>query len=239
MPTLTIPTAELVGTLADVVPFASTDTDLETLNAVHLEWDGERLHAYGTDLYASGWSTWHPEHEPLGPPAQDDLLTHWGTGDDTPWETTLALADAIEITKVFKLPAKEGRIPLSMTVGDDRILVRRARELGHSALMLEFGTRGDVTFPPVRDHVAASERFATATREIRLDSKRLAQFARVRNHGPFVLYLAGEEYPALVRIGTRFTGLIHPEGTDVPEEPPAAVAVDAHPVDGQIELVDA
>jgi hypothetical protein len=208
---LTIPTGELVGTLQDVIPFAATDKELPAINAIRLEWDGDRLHAYATDHYVAGWATWHPDDDPVDPPkegVQDDLFADWGSGD-TGWQATLPLPDVLELVKVYKLPAKVDRIPLEVTVEFPKVTIRRRPADGHSAITTTFEARqGMDGFPDVRTLIGNPEPVPTPTDLLQVDAKRLAAFAKVRYHGPLRLYPPDGAGPVKVRIGDRFTGAL-------------------------------
>lgn len=206
---ITIPTSELTGLLADVAPFADPDDDIPQTHCVRLEWDGDRLHALATDRHCLGWATWHPDDD-LGPgeEAQDDLFTEWGGADD-PWAITLPLPDAAEHIKVFKLPAKEGRTPLTVDFDPDkrRLTVRRSRDTGHSAITIATDDPVDVEVPDLRKLLADAQRYL-APKQVAYTARLLAGFAKVRPHGPMVLRFT--EGLTHVKIGERFTGAIMP-----------------------------
>jgi hypothetical protein len=132
---ITIPTGDLTGVLADVIPFAFPKDDFPLLNVVRLEWDGQQLHALTTDRYRIGWSTWEPGDVGKDEEVQDDLFSEWGSADD-PWRCTLVLADAVEIAKVFKLGHKESQVPLTVDYEVDRrrLTVKRAKGLTHVSI---------------------------------------------------------------------------------------------------------
>ena len=210
--TLTIPTSELVGCLTDVIPFASPDAEDAIYNTVRLEWDGESLHTLASDRRFAGWSRWNPDDEPAeGEPAEDDLFTTWG-GDDGTWSTHLSLADAVEAVKMFKLPAKQGRIPLTVEVEHKLVTVRRGPDGGHSAITLEMATDPAIAgeYGDPRAVIDTIEGTIGPVDTIRFDARRLAAFAKVRNHGPMRIRFSGDDRPAWVGIGTRFSGLVAP-----------------------------
>jgi hypothetical protein len=231
--TITIPTCELVGILADAIPFASTDDDFPSINAVHLSWDGEQLQAQATDRIAIGRSRWYPTDEPDNT-QQEDLFTRWGGGDD-PWSILLPLDDARDIVTVFKLPTKEGWAPLTVEhLYDNRVKVVRSRDTGHSALT-QVVEAAEAPFP-VLDAILDPEPITAKIEHVALDAKQLAKFAKVRPRGPLGITFTGENRPALVAIGERFSGAIMPVRDKDPEptEPEREVAVD----DDQDELFD-
>jgi hypothetical protein len=209
--TITIPTGDLVGILGDVIPFASTDDEVDFLHAVRLEWDGEMLHALTTDRFRAAISSWHPDDIEPGEEIQDDLFTDWGSGDE-PWKATLALPDAAQIAKVFKLPAKEMRVPLTVDYEADRRRLRiiRNKDTGHSAITIGADDLF-VDTPDLRRLLATADK-ATGPRQINYSAKLLADFAKVRPRGPLNLrFTKGLTH---VAIGDRFVGAIMPARTD-------------------------
>lgn len=208
---ITIPTGDLVGILADVVPFAWPDDDLPTINAVRLEWDGERLHAMATDRYRLGWSTWEPGDADPDEEVQDDLFTAWGGGDD-PWRVTLRRVDATELTKVFKLPAKARQVPV--TVDHDRtghrLIVKRSADTGHTAHTMTAEDMFTDDYPDIRKVLADADK-PTSIRHTAFNAKWLADFAKVRPRGP--LDMRFTKTLVQVSIGERFRGAIMPDAS--------------------------
>lgn len=201
---ITIRTADLVGILADTIPFASADKELPNLNCVRVEWDGSQVHALTTDGYRIGWSSWHPHDEPETD-AQDDLFSDWGGADD-PWVAVLSLEDAKELVSIFKLPPKEGHAPLTVDLVGGQLKVVRSRETGHSAVTGQFRAGLDET-PDVRKLLADADR-TQETRSIAFNAKWLADFAKVRPKGPLSMRFA--EKLVHISIGERFVGAIAP-----------------------------
>jgi hypothetical protein len=212
---ITIPTGDFTGVLADVIPFAWPKDDFPQLNCVRLEWDGRQLHALTTDRYRLGWSTWEPGDVTAGEDLQDDLFSNWGSGD-TPWTCTLALADAAELARVFKLGVKETQVPVTVDYEADRrrLTVKRAKETGHSAITISAeDTFGE--FPDVRKWLAAADKLA-ARREIQYNAAYLADFAKVRPRGP--LSMRHTKGLTHVSIGERFVGAIMPMGRSMSDD---------------------
>lgn len=211
MPTLTLPTYELVGAFTDVIPFASTDKDFPPLYGVRVEWDGERLHTHATDRYHVGWSTWTPDDPPPSDVPVQDPLDGWGADDDKPWSVFLDLPHAKEIVSVFKLPPKTAWHPVDVSPDFGRLTVRRmgAGEDGVSAVRLTVETILGLDVVDVRKTLAKLPA-VVATRRVALSPPLLAHFAKVRPHGPLQLELAGEKGAIRARMGTRFTGAIMP-----------------------------
>lgn len=205
---ITIPTGDFVGILADVIPFAGTDDEIPSINCVRLEWVGTRLDALATDRYRIAISEWEPG-DPDDRAVQDDLFTNWGSGDE-PWRTTIALDDAKELVKVFKLGEKEYSVPLTVDYdrGRARLTVSRARNTGHSAITVVLETT-EVEFPDVRGHLAKKDALLPVT-SLGFTAKLLADFGKVRARGPLELSFSGDLGLTHVRIGDRFTGAIMP-----------------------------
>lgn len=210
---ITIPTRDLTGILGDVVPFACPSDEFPSIHCVRLEWDGNLLHALATDRYRVGISTWQPGEVLPDEEVQDDLFTNWGSGDE-PWASRIALPDAVELVKVFKLPPKQGWTPVTVDYEADRyrLTVKRSRDTGHSAITIAVQDDSlDNPFPNVRALLADATKFR-APKEITYSAKYLADFAKVRPAGP--LELRFTERLTHVKIGGRFVGAIMPLGKD-------------------------
>lgn len=206
---ITIPTGDLTGVLADVVPFAFDNDVVPEINCVRIEWDGDRLHALATDRYRLGISTWEPGDEGDGEAAQDDLFTEWGGADD-PWGICIALDEAKELVKVFKLGPKEQHTPLTIDHDAERrhLKVVRGRETGHSAITV-VAPDTFVEFPNLRAMLSKHDTLEPVT-GLAFTTKLLADFSKVRPRGPMELRFTGETGTALVAIGQRFVGAIQP-----------------------------
>lgn len=206
---ITIPTGDLTGVLADCLPFVHPDDDLPMLNCVRVEWDGEMLHALATDRIRLAWSQWQAGDLAPGTEAQDDLFTEWG-GADEPWQTTIALPDAAELVKVFKLGPKEWGCPLTVDYDQarDRLTVERSRETGHSAITVVAEGSG-AEFPNLRALLAKADVLEPVT-GLTYTAKYIADFAKVRPRGPLELKFTGTTGLTHVSIGERFVGAIVP-----------------------------
>ncbi len=201
-----IPTGDLTGILADVIPFASPDDDLPMDNAVQLSWEAGMLHARATDRYRMACSGWHPDDEPLGE-FQDDLFTKWGGGDD-PWRAVLPLADAKAVVSAYKLGAKEQWVPLTVECDGTQVKVVRSRDAGYSAItMVVQSLVGEA--PDIPKMLANHDRIIPVA-GLAYTAKWLADFAKVRPRGPLELTFTGATKATLVTIGSRFTGAITP-----------------------------
>ncbi|GAA0720177.1 hypothetical protein Drose_06465 [Dactylosporangium roseum] len=209
---VTVPTGNFVGALADVIPFACTDKDLPFINAVRIEWDGDQLHTLATDMYAVGISSYAKDDDTWGVEvAEDDLFTDFNSGDD-PWSITISLDDAKEIVSDYKLAPKLGRVPLTVDYDHEhaRLTVKRGRETGHPAKRTTVeALPADAQFPDVRQ-VLADASVTQKVMGLRFDAKRLAVFSKVRPTGPLELTFTGETSATLVAIGDRFVGAVMP-----------------------------
>lgn len=203
---ITIPTGDLVGVLSDVIPFTFPDTDLPDIHCIRLHWDGDMLHASSTDRYRIATSSWHPDDEP-DMEAQDDLFTTWGSGDE-PWTATIALEDAKELVKVFKLPPKEQRVPLTIDFANAQITVRRNRDTGYTAVRLDIPDQR-AQFPDIREVLGAADKLEPIT-GLMFNAKYLADFGKVRPRAPMQMSFTGTTSVAHVTIGKRFAGAIMP-----------------------------
>lgn len=207
--TITIPTGELTGLLADVIPFALDDDELPDLCCVRLEWDGEVLHAFAHDLGRVAWSQWSPDDPPDFD--QDPLGVAWG-GADGPWWLTLQLHDAQEVVDTFKLSRKQRSTPLTIDVIEGRLKVDRSRETSRSALTGVWPD-AEVDFADLRAMLARWDRIKPV-RSIAFPVDALADFRHVRPRGPVRFTFTGAESPALVEIGKRFVGAVTPSRTE-------------------------
>lgn len=207
---LTITTADFTGLLGDVIPFAFPKDNLPTINAVHLHWDGDKLHAQATDRQRIAWSMWHPDDDPETD-AQGDILTELGSGDD-PWRVLIPLVDASHLVATYKLPIKEAVIcPLTLDVAAGRLTVKRDRDTGYPAIRTDIDGRMDV-FPDLHEQLSKADVVAKVD-GIAFTAKLIADFAKVRPRGPFELRFTGDRSPVLVTIGERFVGAIQPVRT--------------------------
>lgn len=212
--TVTIPTGDLCGILADCLPFVHPQDDLPALNTVRVEWDGQQLHAMATDRYRLAWSTWDPaDHPDAEGDQQDDLFTDWGSTDDDPWTVLLPAADAKDAVAAYKLKPKERLAALTLARTADaagpQLTIDRSRLTGHSALrMVITGVQGD-DYPDLRQLLADTSTAAPVHR-VAYVLGRLADFGKVRPRGPIRLTFTGEHKLTLVEIGPRFVGAIQP-----------------------------
>jgi len=208
---ITIATGDLVGILSDVIPMASVEETLPQLNVVRLEWDGKQLHAQATDRYRLAWSTW----DPADPPEQEyqpALDTEWG-GTDDPWALSIGLDDAKHLVKTYKLTGKEGYYaPVTVELTGTAVKVIRSRDTGHSAITTVAPDRSKIdigVFPDLRKLLSELD-VAKPTKELDLNAKYLADFAKVRPRGPMHMTMTGPAKTVHISIGERFVGAIQP-----------------------------
>jgi hypothetical protein len=207
---ITIPTGDLTGVLADVIPFAMDDDGVPDINCVRLEWNGSRLDALATDSHRVACSQWVPGDIYGDDPIQDDLFTDWGTNNLEPWALNIGLDDAKELVKVFKLGPKERSCPLTIDYdpGRNRLTINRNRDTGHSAITIAVDGTSAI-FPDVRAWLAKNDVLGDV-REVAFTALSLADFAKVRPQGPLDLRFTGPDSMVHVAIGERFFGAIMP-----------------------------
>jgi hypothetical protein len=215
---ITMPTTELIGCLSDVLPQISDEKG--ALAGVKVAWDGESLHFTTYDVHSGATIEWTPgqgaegdmQHGPEGSEWDDDI--NWG-GDDDPWETWVWLPHAKDIVKLFKLPAKLWRFPVTLkcTAVGDLIVERVDSPRGNRELRLP-GDRDMLRkIPDVRAEVDKVVRLlASRQAEAKFNHQRLGAFGSVRLHGTMVMTFGADDAPTAVRIGSRFAGFLYPVG---------------------------
>lgn len=204
---ITVRTGELTGIFSDVIPFCYKHAEVAKYNCIRLEWDGAMLHALATDSARIGIASWHPDDDP-DHDAQDDLITEFG-GADEPWHILVPLDDAKDLVKIFKLPTKEGHVPVTVDVVDGRLVVKRSRDTGYSAITQTVTGETVDEAPDVRALLAKFDR-VRETRGLTFSARFLADFAKVRPRGPMRMTFTGADRPVQVSIGERFVGAIMP-----------------------------
>ncbi|GAA4439607.1 hypothetical protein [Phytohabitans houttuyneae] len=203
--TITIPTGELVGVLADVLPFACTDTDLPHINVVRIEWDGTMLHAEATDTLHAARSSWGPD-DVDGRSDQSTLTSVFGGADD-PWALLASFADVKEVVKDYKLSGKEAGVPLTLDYHDGALTIRRSRDTRYAAKRIVLEGRA-VDFPRVGailDELAG----VAAVDQVAYSPAALARLGAVRPRGLMRMRFGGQR--TQVTIGDRFLASIAPD----------------------------
>jgi hypothetical protein len=214
---ITIPTTELIGGLTDVLPII-TDPKSD-LAGVVVEWDGEALHFTAYDVYSGATVLWIPGEGAEGDDESqeyDQDETDFG-GDDAPWRTWIWLDSAKEILKLFKLPAKLWRTPVTLkcTPVGDLLIERIDSPRGNRELRVPGDPdKARSQIPHVGETFAKSHEMAIPPREasIAFFHQRLGAFGAARAHGTMTLWFGTEGEPVGVRIGTRYRGFIYPSG---------------------------
>lgn len=219
---IVIPTSELIGGITDVLGLAPQTKDTAHRGIV-IEWsDRGDLSFAAYDTFSGGVSTWTPfegDESDVDDEIADEI--RWGGADD-PWKVFISYDDAREIVKVFKLPSKDWRVPVSIKVSPtgSRLIVERSRDARRRESVVMVPTDLDelARFPDVREMVYETQRqSASGDREISRDrvtfsGARLGAFANVRAHGLTELIFNGYSSLVAVRLGARFTGFIYPDG---------------------------
>jgi hypothetical protein len=205
--TITIPTTEFVGLIGDVLAFAFPKPDLPHVNCVRFDWDGEMLHAAATDTLRAARSSWHPD-DADGSSDQDSLFTTLGGADD-PWTVIAGYAEARELVSIYKLPAKEGRVPLVLDHDRGYLRVIRTRDTGHQAITTVVESKA-VDFPDVRKALDV-EPVVEGVEAIHFAGQHLADLGSVRQRGALRLAFAGARRATRVTIGERFVATLNPD----------------------------
>jgi hypothetical protein len=214
---ITIPTTELIGCIADVLPQISDPKG--SLAGIKIEWDGEALRFTAYDVHSGATVEWVPGEGAEGDMAEgpdgeigDPNDIAWG-GADAPWKAWIWLPQAKEILKLFKLPAKLWRYPV--TIGVDSITGNRLaieREDGpRVGRLLTLPTANDQLrhIPDVRA-IATREADPAGPQSLRFYHQRLGAFGPVRAHGVMVTHFGTVNEPVGVKIGSRFHGFVYP-----------------------------
>lgn len=206
--TLTIPTSDLVGCVADALNFISPDREDVERRVVHLRWDGALFHASATDSIRVAVSSWSPDD----PPEQDEqheLGVELGS-DDGPWEFLLSSDDATHLVKTAKPVKGLEHVPLYVEYDGEVLGVKRAKQSRVPGFTLSYDAQPYV-FPDLRKFVVDAMANAEPVKEIALSMALLKGFAEVRQRGAAARWtFAGTERPAVVEIGNRFIGAIQP-----------------------------
>jgi hypothetical protein len=214
---ITIPTTELIGCIEDVLPIVSNPKGAYA--GVKIEWDGESLHFTAFDVYSGGSVVWTPGEGAegdidAGPDGEvgDPGDVDWG-GEDDPWRVWIWHAQAKEILKLFKLPAKLWRFPVKIGVSGVAMgeLVIEREDGPRTGRVLSLATENKtlVNIPDVRAIALAEDRTVVGHEGFRFAHQRLGSFGTVRLHGRMLLDFGALSEPVGVRIGTRYTGFIY------------------------------
>jgi hypothetical protein len=209
---ITIPTTELIGGITDVLPILS---DPKT-GGIKINWDGECLHFTAYDIYSGGTVAWFPGEGAEGEFDDEEgaVEIDWG-GDDSPWSVFIWADQAKEILKLFKLPAKLWRVPVTMKAsptGDRLIIERTDSPRGERLLMLPTDNDHLNEIPDVANYAQDQDRSITAVTTATLAPARLGAFGAVRPHGLMTMLFGLLSDPVEVRIGSRYAGFVYLAG---------------------------
>jgi hypothetical protein len=213
---ITIPTTELIGGISDVLPIIlDPKSDLAGLV---VEWDGESLHFTAYDVFAAATVAWTPGE---GAERDDQIQTEssdsgyepeWG-GDDAPWRTWIWLDSAKEILKLFKLPAKLWRFPVTLKcspTGDRLILERTDSPRGDRLLTVPADPdKARREIPDVRAIALGLKNTDASVCQSYFHS-RLGAFGTARAHGTLTMFFGSENEPTAIMMGSRYRGFIYP-----------------------------
>lgn len=231
MGSITIPTSELLGGINDVLPTVLDPKS--SLAGFALDWsnpetdiDGEgglRFTAY--DVRAGATVEWVPgegEEAEVQGDQEDEVgdgdSIAWG-GDADPFRVFVTLADAKEIVKLFKLPAKLWRTPVTLKVNPigSRLIIER-RDSATAERFLSVPTYNDLLkeIPDVREIATSSDYVpAESLNVLAYPNYRFAALAAARPHGIMRITPNGQHEPTQVTMGARFHAFLYREGAKV------------------------
>lgn len=209
---ITIPTSELTGCITDALCVFTTPPKNNPLSGVAIEWDGESLHFTAYDIYSGATVEWTPGNGDEQREGEDDaeLDVDWG-GTDDPWRVFVAYDDAKEIIKLFRLPAKLWRTPVTLKVnaiGTKLTVERDDSRRGERLLLVPTDNNQLRNVPPVREWADKTATNPADISAVAFSPARLGAFGVVRAHGNAVLRFGGEGHPVGIRIGSRFAGFL-------------------------------
>jgi hypothetical protein len=213
---ITIPTTELIGGIQDMLPIVLDDKS--DLAGLAIEWDGESLHFTAYDVFAAATVQWTPgkgaEGEIDDDAGRDDV--HWG-GDDSPWRTWIYLDAAKEIVKLFKLPAKLWRTPVTLkcTPAGDLLIERVDSPRGNRELRVpgdpDKARRDIPTVETIRHPQGIG--INGYPDPVGFFHARLGAFGAARAHGTLTMTFGATDNPVAIAMGSRYAGYIYPTDT--------------------------
>jgi hypothetical protein len=213
---ITIPTTELIGGIQDMLPIVLDDKS--DLAGLAIEWDGESLHFTAYDVFAAATVQWTPGEGAEGDldedAERDDV--RWG-GDDSPWRTWIYLDAAKEIVKLFKLPAKLWRTPVTLkcTPVGDLLIERIDSPRGNRELRVPGDpdkVRRDI---PAVDAIRHPQGIGINgyPDPVGFFHARLGAFGAARAHGTLIMTFGAVDNPVAITMGSRYAGFIYPTDT--------------------------
>lgn len=243
MGSITIPTTELIGCINDVLPTVLNPK--AELYGLAIEWQpitvttegltvetremSLRFTAY--DVQAGATVEWVPGEGAEGQINEGDEDNfdepNWG-GDADPFRVFVRGDHAKDIIKVFKLPAKLWRFPVTLKVNPSQSKLIIEREDGPTAERL-------LTVPTANDllrHIPDVHAIATALDVtpawmqgdgdgnfspfiLNYSNARFAALGAVRFHGITRIYPNAIDEPTQIRMGTRYHAFLYREGAKV------------------------
>lgn len=214
---ITIPTTELIGCLSAVLPITLDPKD-NSLAGVAIEWDGEALHFTVYDVASGATVRWIPGEGAEGEVGDDesDDYASWG-GEDSPWRVFIAHADAKEIVKLFKLPAKLWRYPVSLKVNlsSTKLIIER-NDMSRGERLLTVSTDNAVlrNIPNVRERVeqVASEMNVPSANPC-FNGLRLASLGASTAYGVLSFSFLDDGMVG-AQAGTRYAAFVYQSGTN-------------------------
>lgn len=212
---ITIPTTELIGGIQDVLPIITDEKS--SLAGIKVAWDGESLHFTAYDVRSGGTVRWTPGEGAEGEideENEEDEDIDWG-GDDAPWATWIWLPAAKEILKLFKLPAKLWRVPVTLkcALSGDRLIIERTDSPRGERLLIVPGDPDQLKHIPAIRQIAERAKYELVERGgATFANFRLGAFGAVRPHGDLSMYFDDNNEPVGIEIGTRYAGFIYQSG---------------------------
>jgi hypothetical protein len=212
---ITVPTMEFVGALNDVIPFASKEKDDPAYGIVRIECDGDDVITLASNRNQHVRYFWDPNTVEIR--------------ESRPFSIGIDLADAVNLARTFKLPTKLSWAPLHIgTSVDDfeensyRLRVWRDGGEDWSKISQDVTGRGrprpetkDIPEPNIHGLIRDFADRESHLEKIAFSGDRLANFGKVRAHGPVEFEFSGEAHQAVrVTVGPRFAGVVWPVKMD-------------------------
>lgn len=217
---ITIPTTELIGCISAVLPITLDPKD-NALAGVAVEWDGEALHFTVYDIVTGATVRWVPGEGAEGEVDENesDDYASWGASDnDTPWRVFISHADAKEIVKLFKLPAKLWRYPVTLKVNLSQTKLIVERQDGPRGERLLTVSTDNTVLRNIPDVRAVAEKAATAEvphpQIAAFNGLRLASLGASTAYGVLTAAFDAEDRPVGVFAGSRYAAFIYRSGAN-------------------------
>lgn len=214
---ITIPTYELLGMIADMLPFVDSDKDSAATHCVRIEQADDTLTMLATNRSQMFRVTWTPEDPELG----------LGLGS---FDVRVTPADAKVIANAFKLPEKLSHAPL--TVSASRVMAssdhlyrlkitRDADALwpattvtvtGWGVPNVDEGDSPEIDIHGTINALGRDDRVDAMLTRTGFNPKLLANLGKVERHGVVKMsFCSGRDgAPMYVHAGKRFDGVMFP-----------------------------